>query len=173
MGHERDVHLLQGPHIRLYTLGNLSSWRAPWADLCQVLESCQNPKGLHLPRVISASLIMGDNSSFNSGCGHSPNLEVTGWKQWPLSMILFPSTEPHEHGCDVSNVIIFSGALELQVSSIFWASYLIHGITLTKGGHVYPLALCCCNLVANLMEELISIVEWLSILECISLSFDA
>ena len=41
-----------------YTLGNLSSQRAPWVNLHQVLESCQNPQGLHLPHVISASLLM-------------------------------------------------------------------------------------------------------------------
>ena len=55
-----------------------------------------------------------DNSSLDSGCGHGLILEVTGCKQWPLPMILFPSLEPHAHGCNVSSVIIFSDALELK-----------------------------------------------------------
>ena len=105
----------------------LSSWRAPWANPHQVLESCQNPQGLHLPLCHLSFLDNGDNSSFDSGCGHGPNLEVTGWKQWPLPMILLPMIEPHKHGCDVSNVIIFSDALELEPPG--WLHHIL-GFTL-------------------------------------------
>ena len=111
---------------------------APWADLCQVLESCQKPQGLHLPPYHLSFLDNGDNSSFYSGCGHGPNLEVTGWKQWPLPMILLPLMEPHEHGCNVSNVIIFSG---LGLRPPGWLHHIL-GFILNPWDNTHQRRLC-------------------------------
>ena len=77
--------------------------------------------------------------SFDSGCGHGPNLEVTGWKQLPLPMILLPSTEPHEHGCDVLNMIIFPYALELMPPG--WLHHIL-GLILNPCDDTHQRRLC-------------------------------
>ena len=114
MGHELNACLLQRLHNQLHVLGNLSSWRTLWADLCQILESGEDPQGLHLLPYHLSLLDDGDDLSFDSGHCHGPKLEVTGWKQWPLPMILLLLMEPYQHGYDILNMIIFSYALELM-----------------------------------------------------------
>ena len=72
-----------------------------WAYLRQVLESGQDPQGLHLPLCHVSLFDDRNDSSLDGGWVQSPKLEVTGWKQWPCSMLLLPLTEPHQHGYNI------------------------------------------------------------------------
>ena len=105
------------------TLGYLSSWRNLWTYLCQVLESYQDPQGLHFSSCHLSLFDDRNDSSLDSGCGHGSKLEVTGQKQWPSSVILFPLMEPHQHSYNISNMVIFSYTLELVSPS--WLHHIL------------------------------------------------